>query len=305
VNTLSEKSREFLDYLRDIRRYSPNTLAAYERDLRDFRLFLIDYLGRDPVPLGDIDKISVRHWLGKLSEEKVKTRSIARKLAALKSFFNYALKNRLITVNPAYSIRSPRIPRSLPNVLSQEQSEKALDIEGTDLFINARDLAVMELLYGCGIRLSELVETNIRDCNLREGLLQVTGKGNKQRVLPLGNSASKSIANYLSLRKDKFGNFTPEDPLIVSSRGKRISRRAVQMRVEKLIARVSSTVKKNSPHVLRHSFATHLLDNGADLEAVRALLGHEDLSTTQIYTHVQTEHLKKIYRQAHPRAAKK
>ncbi|MCK5521426.1 MAG: tyrosine-type recombinase/integrase, partial [Candidatus Marinimicrobia bacterium] len=205
----------------------------------------------------------------------------------------------------AYSIKSPKIAKSLPVILSEDDAEKLLEVESDDEFIRLRDLTIFEIFYGCGIRLSELIAINIVDCNLREGLLRVTGKGNKQRVLPIGKNASKSIENYLSLRRERFGSTRSSDALILSRQGKRISPRAVQKRVEKNMKRVNQNLRKASPHILRHSFATHLLDNGADLEAVRALLGHEDLATTQIYTHVQSDHLKKVYKQAHPRAGKK
>ncbi len=302
---LSRNIDDFIRYLDQIRHYSAHTCKAYRRDLEAFHRFLITYLGRDSVSVREIDKLCIRHWLGKLSEDGMSARSIARKLATLKSFFTRALKNEWITVNPVYSIRTPRIPKSLPAILTQEEAQQLTEPDSEDPFINARDLAVVELLYGTGIRLSELISANIGDCNLREGLLRVTGKGNKQRVLPLGKNASQSITNYLSLRKEIFGKALSGDPLILSRRGRRISHRAVQDRVKKILTRIAPAMKKKSPHILRHSFATHLLDNGADLEAVRSLLGHEDLSTTQIYTHVRTDHLKKIYEQAHPRAGKK
>lgn len=302
---LKEKITEYLDYITRIRQYSPHTVKSYKRDLDDFYNFVNEYLGEPNILLASIDKISIRHFLGKISEEGKNARTISRKLAALKSFFNWALKQQMIQVNPAYSIKSPKIAKSLPVILSEDDAEKLLEVESDDEFIRLRDLTIFEIFYGCGIRLSELIAINIVDCNLREGLLRVTGKGNKQRVLPIGKNASKSIENYLSLRRERFGSTRSSDALILSRQGKRISPRAVQKRVEKNMKRVNQNLRKASPHILRHSFATHLLDNGADLEAVRALLGHEDLATTQIYTHVQSDHLKKVYKQAHPRAGKK
>lgn len=295
---------EFLNYLEKVRHYSPHTILSYRRDLQDFLEFMQEYRGEGEVELKSIDKLSIRHFLGQMSEKGAKARTLARKLAALKSFFSWGLKQGRLEINPAYSLKSPRISKSLPGVVDEEDSAKLMELENEDSFIRLRDLSIFEILYGCGLRLSELVAANIGDCNFHDGSLKVTGKGNKQRLLPLGKKATQSIRNYLSLREEKFGAYGASDPLILSQRGKRISPRAVQQRVEKNLNRINSNIKKSSPHILRHSFATHLLDHGADLEAVRAMLGHEDLSTTQIYTHVQSEHLKKVYEQAHPRAGK-
>ncbi|MCK5685420.1 tyrosine recombinase XerC [bacterium] len=305
---MNDHISHFLSHLKQIKHYSPHTIISYNRDLTDFSEFIMEYQGENNVHINRVDKLSIRHFLGKLSEEKAQPRTIARKLATLKSFFSWALKQNLIKLNPAYSIKSPKIPKSLPTIVSQDEMEQVFEKneeDRCDQFIRSRDLIIFEILYGCGIRLSELVETNIIDCNLREGVLRVTGKGNKQRVLPIGKNAIKSINTYLTLRQAQFGSFGSKDALIISSRGKRISHRSVQDRVKKHLLKINHNLKKASPHTLRHSFATHLLDNGADLEAVRALLGHEDLATTQIYTHVQSDHLKKVYNLAHPRAGKK
>ncbi len=298
-NKVKEK---FIKYLKNVRKYSPYTQNSYDEDLNQFYLFCTEYFSKAKISIKDIDKLAVRHFLGMLSEKKYTARSIARKLATLKSFFKFVIKNEWIKINPCYSIRSPKISKSLPTGLSEEQTKEIFEINKADNFIHSRDLAIIEVFYSSGIRLSELVNLNINDLNFHNGLITVIGKGNKERVLPLGKHAIEAIEKYFMFRKEKYGKFTNGSPLFISSRNRRITNRSVQYRIEKYLKIVSKGSKKNSPHVLRHSFATQLLDNGADLESVRALLGHSSLSSTQIYTHIKMKHLLKSYKQAHPRA---
>ncbi len=296
---------DFLSYMSSVRSYSDHTIDAYRRDLSQFYLFACDYFSRDEVGLKEIDKVTLRHFLGMLTELKYTARSAGRKLAALKSFFKYCLRRGWIEKNPAYSIRSPKIPKTLPSVLSKQQTRKLFqNFEVTD-FITARDAAMIELFYAAGIRLSELIDLKLRDIQFRNNLISVTGKGNKQRLLPLGKMSHDALKLYLSYYEREFGKPGNQDPLFLSRTGKKISVRNVRLRVEKYLKAVSDGAKKNSPHVLRHSFATHLLDEGADLESVRMMLGHESLSTTQVYTHVRMDRLKEAYSKAHPRADKK
>ncbi|MDD3806701.1 MAG: tyrosine recombinase XerC [Candidatus Marinimicrobia bacterium] len=294
----------FLSYLHEVRGYSANTLEAYGRDLLQFRDFCREYYGEPDINIKRIDKLAIRHYLGKLSEEGNTAKTLARKLAALKSFFKYAMRNEVIDKNPAYAIRTPKLPSKLPAFLTQEQMYALFRSIPDDTFIHSRDKSLVDLIYSTGMRLNELVQLNIMDLNRHGNTVSVVGKGDKQRVLPVGSETMKSIEKYLSFRKDKFGTFETSSPLFISNHNKRISPRDVQYRIEKIISAFSEGAQKNSPHVLRHSFATHLLENGADLQAVRTLLGHSSLSTTQIYTHVNTGRLKEIYKQAHPRAAK-
>lgn len=296
---------DFLRYLTSVRNYSPHTLKAYRQDLEQFYAFCVEYYDRDPVALGDIDKISVRHFLGMLTEVKFTARSSARKLAALKSFFRYCLKRGWIEKNPAYSVRTPRVPRKLPAVLSKEQSAELFRRLEVRDFVTARDAAMLELFYACGLRLSELQGLRLRDIRFHSMLVSVTGKGNKQRLLPLGESSRRALEVYLAYYETAFGKPGPDAKLFLSGNGKPISTRNVRLRVEKYLKPISGGMRKNSPHVLRHSFATHLLDEGADLESVRMMLGHESLSTTQVYTHVKMGRLKSTYEKAHPRAEKK
>lgn len=296
---------DFLSYMSSVRSYSTHTVAAYRRDLDQFYRFSCDYFNREAVSLGDIDKVTLRHFLGMLTETKYTARSAGRKLAALKSFFKYCLRRGWIEKNPAYSIKSPKIPKTLPSVLSQEQTRQLFqNIDVVD-FVTARDAAMIELFYAAGIRLSELINLRLKDIQFRNNLISVLGKGNKQRLLPLGEMSREAIELYLSYYKESFGAPGPDDPLFLSRLGKQISVRNVRLRVEKYLRQVSQGAKKNSPHVLRHSFATHLLNEGADLESVRMMLGHESLSTTQIYTHIKMDRLKEAYDKAHPRADKK
>ena len=303
--TFLEARNDFLVYLKTVRIYSDHTLQAYRHDLQQFYSFCCEYYGRESVSLDDIDKVTIRHFLGMLTETGSSARSAARKLAALKSFFKYTLRREWIDKNPAYAIKSPKIPRNLPTVLVKDQVRELFKILEVKDFITARDAAMIELFYGCGIRLSELINLRLHDIQFRKMLISVLGKGNKQRILPLGAAARKAIEIYLRYYQEDFSQPGADDPLFISIRGTRISPRNVRLRVEKYLTQVSAGAKKNSPHVLRHSFATHLLDEGADLESVRMMLGHESLSTTQIYTHVKMSHLMDTYAKAHPRADKK
>lgn len=296
---------DFLSYLSSVRSYSDNTIDAYRCDLEQFYAFSCEYFNKNEVSIQDIDKVTLRHFLGMLTEAKYTARSASRKLAALKSFFKYCLRRGWIEKNPAYSIRSPKIPRTLPTVLSKEQTRKLFQNIDVHDFITARDAAMLELFYASGLRLSELVNLRIRDIQFRNKLISVLGKGNKQRLLPLGGMSQEALKVYLHYYEQEFEKPGNDDPLFVSQLGKNISVRNVRLRVEKYLKEVSDGAKKNSPHVLRHSFATHLLDEGADLESVRMMLGHESLSTTQVYTHVKMERLKEAYAKAHPRADKK
>jgi len=296
---------EFIQYLSSVRVYSDNTLDAYRSDIEQFYEFCREYYALDDVPIDMVDKVTLRHFLGMLTENKFSARSAARKLATLKSFFKYCLRRSWIEKNPAYAIKSPKLPKSLPTVLSQEQTRTLFDNIEVNNFITARDAAMLELFYASGIRLSELVNLRLKDIQFRNKLISVTGKGNKQRLLPLGNAAMEAINLYLDYYKENFEVPGPLSPLFISSQGNKISTRNVRLRIEKYLQEVSNGARKNSPHVLRHTFATHLLDEGADLESVRMMLGHESLSTTQVYTHIKMERLKEAYSKAHPRAEKK
>jgi integrase/recombinase XerC len=291
----------FLTYLRSERNYSPHTVAAYREDLRGFAEFVASRGGADS--LGAVRTDHLRKYLGVLLEEGFARRSIARKLACLRSFFRYLVRTGVLADNPATAIATPRLDARLPVYLEEREAEALMAQPDRTTPEGSRDAAVLEVLYGTGIRLSELLGLSARDLDLRSATLRVTGKGSKTRVVPLGTAAKLALDGYLSVRKTLAARAPGPAPrqVFLTDRGKPMSPKGVNRLVSRYITQVAE-VQKKSPHVLRHTFATHMLNRGADLQAVRELLGHESLSTTQVYTHVSVERLKKIYAQAHPKA---
>jgi tyrosine recombinase XerC len=294
-----EQIKRFIKYLHQERGYSRHTLAAYGRDLRQFSQFYSEYANLIPLEIQVINKIGIRHFLGMLTEKGLKMSSIGRKLASLKAFFSYALRQNWINSNPTIMIRSPRLPKRLPIVLSAEQIDQAIGNLPQESFRDARNKALLELFYSTGIRLSELVGLNIGDINYQRQIMRVFGKGAKERVVPIGRTALMALQHYLNLRKSAGERLELASPVFVNEKQKRLARRTIQLIITTLLQTVSEQ-EHLSPHVLRHSFASHLLDRGADLNAVKELLGHSSLSTTQIYTHIQIGKIKEVYKQAHP-----
>ena len=292
------------DYLRHLalrRKYSPHTVAAYGRDLKEFEDFIRDYQGEDRVRLDSIDRLTVRSWLAWLSRSGRAKTTINRKLAAVKSFLAFLHRQGFIESNPGVSIRSLKTERRLPQYLSSEQAAALMASFGRKDLRGVCATAMIELFYSSGLRLSELVELNISSYDPARRMVRVMGKGSKERLVPVGSVAAEAIGDYLEERKRFFGAPEPADALFVGRSGKRIDRRQVQRLVAEACRRAGIS-RGSSPHTLRHSFATHLLDRGAELMAIREMLGHESLSTTQKYTHVSVERLKETYRQAHPRS---
>jgi len=297
----------FLRHLADGRQLSPHTIDAYRRDLTDFRAFLQERDSEADVDWHTIDRLVLRAWLGRLSHLGLSRRSIARKLSAVRSFFRFLHREDVIDVNPARSVRSPKIEKTLPVWLSRAEVAKVFEIaelrasEGG--FAAARNLAVIETFYSTGIRLSELQGLNMDDLDLIGDQVKVRGKGRKERIVPLGSAAVRALRRYELRRAEVVSKGPPahRNAVFLSERGRRISTRALQDIVRDFLETVSQD-SGLSPHALRHSFATHLLDAGADLMAVKELLGHASLSTTRIYTHTSKERLKRVYDQAHPRA---
>ncbi len=292
---------------------SEATLMAYEGDLIQFLDYVRAETGKDPV-LGSIDTIVVRSFLGSLSRKGYSPRSISRKIASLRSFFSYCARTGEIEENPVSGLSNPKKGRDLPVFAGKEMIRQMMELPDLTRPKGIRDRAVLELLYGTGMRLSELTGCDIGDCNFEKGTIRVLGKRKKERLLPLGGEAAKALRSYLQAEyrissddlaagadTEGSGRGLKGSPLISGPSGNRISKRTVQRIVKKYLSRIE-TLSKMSPHVLRHTFATHLLDAGADLRAVQDLLGHVSLSTTQIYTHVTTERLREIYDQSHPRA---
>jgi integrase/recombinase XerC len=288
----------FLQYLRNERRMSPHTVTNYHRDLRALEAF------RHARRLADWDALDaglVRTFVASLHQRGLSGRSIARTLSAVRSFYRYLLREGLARRNPAAGVTAPKAPKRLPQTLTADQAARLVDFKsGTDL--ETRDRALLELLYSSGLRLSELVRLDVHDVDLADETVRVTGKGNKTRIVPVGRHAREAIQAWIKPR----AAFTPagEAALFVSKQGRRLGARAVQNLLRVWAQRRGIEVPVH-PHMLRHSFASHLLESSGDLRAVQELLGHANLSTTQIYTHLDFQHLARVYDQAHPRARRK
>ncbi len=291
--------RSYLEYLEEERGYSRHTVLAYQNDLTQFLQFLEK---RKLTSLEKVRKETLRLYLGSCLEQGFTKKSIARKVASLRSFYKFLHRRNILRTNPALTLVSPKVERHLPTYLDERTMMRAVESPELTQEDGQRDAAILELFYSTGIRLSELVGLNVDDVDFAQNTLKVHGKGNKERIIPIGRKASEALHRYQSAT-EKESSPSPDKhrPLFVSRRGDRIYPVAVGRIVRRYLDRVSE-VEKKSPHVIRHSFATHLLNRGADLAAVKELLGHESLSTTQIYTHVSTERMKKVYRQSHPKA---
>jgi integrase/recombinase XerC len=295
--SLSMTVAEFLTYLQKQRGYSTHTLTAYRCDLMQFSLF-VETCAEDRTLEAVMSKSVLRAFVYSLSEQGLKPRSLARKVATLKSFSRYCVKFNLISKNPGKLIATPKLDRPLPSFITQQQAQDLGDLNCDAQSSDARDSAIVELFYGAGLRLSELHGLTLAAFDMRGETVRVLGKGRKERVVPVTPDALRCIQSY---RRSIQAEGDLSSPLFVNNRGGRLSRRQIERIVERRLSAVSRQ-KKLSPHVLRHSYATHLMDGGADIRAVKELLGHASLSTTQIYTHVSKEQLLKVYRNAHPRA---
>lgn len=299
MSSLSSVIKCFLEYLEKQRGYSKHTIESYKRDLSQFTAYVKKEIGKSSVS-EVLTKSVFRGFIYSFSEKGVRPRTIARKVATLKSISRYCVKNNIISVNPAKMLSTPKLDKPLPSFLTQKQTEMMITEVPKDEAA-LRDRAIVELLYGTGMRLAELYALNIDTIDRKNRLVRVLGKGRKERIVPVTPDAIQLIERYLSIRAKAKAH---DDPLFVNKKGGRLSQRQIERIVNRELAAVSQQ-KKKSPHVLRHSFATHMLDGGADIRAVKELLGHSSLSTTQVYTHVSKEHLHKVYRQAHPRAGEK
>jgi len=286
----------FLRHLDTERNASPHTVKAYAEDLQQFAEHLREELGREARPR-DVDHLLIRAFLARLHRAGLKKTSAARKLASLRSFFRYLCREGVLTKNPARALLSPRLEKRNPVHLDEAQMATLLDVPGEgDAVLRAR--AILELLYGAGIRCGELVGLDLGDVDLDGRLLRVLGKGRKERVVPFGTRAQAALRAYLPARLRARPR---NEALFVNVRGGRLTDRSVRAVLARRMDQTALT-HKISPHALRHSFATHLLERGADLRAIQELLGHVSLSTTQRYTHVDTRHILRIYSKTHPRA---
>lgn len=295
MSLFSEEIEAFSACLANERNVSLHTLEAYRRDIRQFATFVATEKG-EHATVGEIDHLLLRRYLAGLGKS-LKKSSIGRKLAAIKSFFHYLQRLGIISGNPAELISTPKKENRLPFHLNIDQTTTLVEAPQADAEHAVRDRAVLELLYSCGIRVSELTALNIGDLDLASEMVRVMGKGGKERIVPVGSKAVAAVREYLSER----GNPTAHLPMFLNTRGDRINRRSVA-RIVDLHVRNISSFRKISPHTLRHTFATHMLEGGADLRAIQELLGHASLSTTQKYTHLSIDRLMETYDKAHPKA---
>ena len=287
----------FLDHLRIERRLSPRTLEAYRHDL----LSLDQHRAARDLPGWDrLDTQHLRHFIASQHQQGLAPRSLQRLLSAIRSFYRFLQREGRAQQNPALDLRAPKAARPLPRTLDADLAAQLLDSPGEDDWLGRRDQAMLELFYSSGLRLSELAGLDIADLDLQQGEVRVTGKGNKTRVLPVGRMARRALQDWLSVRP---ASDQAAQPLFVSQRGSALTPRAIQLRLRRHgVERIGQHLH---PHMLRHSFASHMLESSGDLRAVQELLGHADISTTQIYTHLDFQHLAQVYDQAHPRAKRK
>lgn len=290
--------QEYLSYLGVNLKYSPHTITSYENDLHQFENFLTLTFGENKFNLDDIELSILKSFVADLFEEDYSKSSISRKISLLKSFFKYLAKKKYIAKNVAATLIFPKLDKKLPSYLTESETNTLFDAEHTEER-KPLDSAILELFYSTGIRLSELINLKISNVNFSIKTIKVFGKGSKERIVPFGKNAEESIKEYLKIRPvPAEGN---SDILFLSANGNKLYPMQVNRITKKSLAGVTE-LKKKSPHILRHTFASHLLDKGADIRAVKDLLGHESLSTTQVYTHISPEKLKKVYKQSHPRA---
>ncbi len=299
---------DFIRHLKYERNASEHTLRNYESDLVQFydHVAPADERGnRRAVDLREIDHLTIREYMATLYEQKKKKSSIHRKVAALRTFFRFLCREGMLEANPAKLVNSPRVERKLPNHLTIEQMIKFIETPETDTVLGKRDRAILELLYASGLRVSELVKLNLTDIDFTNQSLRVKGKGRKERIVPFGEHAKNALQAYLGVRSELLAEADSDqlDPAAVfmNYQGTRITTRSVGRMVDKYV-KLCAEIHHISPHSLRHSFATHLLDAGADLRVIQELLGHVRLSTTQQYTHVSMDKLMEVYDQAHPKA---
>lgn len=304
---LEEYLQQFFQHLRYERNVSVHTLRNYASDLEQFRDYLLMKGKVSDIPVSEIDHLTIREWLAELHGENRKKTSIARKLASLRTFFQFLVREGILETNPAKLVATPRVERKLPTHLSMEDAVRFIETPDLNTDLGRRDRAILEFLYATGMRVGELVNLNLKDIDFREKLVRVTGKRKKQRILPFGEPAAQALMYYLKETRPVFLNNCPpaerdDQAVFLNYQGTRITTRSVGRMVDKYIKLCAEINPNISPHSLRHSFATHLLDSGADLRDIQELLGHARLSTTQIYTQVSMEKLIEEYDRAHPKA---
>jgi integrase/recombinase XerC len=297
---VEELIERFAKHLAVERNVSAHTLRAYRQDLEAFRAFLREELKWEGAQaLRRVDNLTLRRYLAALHKRNAKS-TIGRKLAALRTFFRFLVREGVLEANPGETVATPKREKYLPKTLTVDEAFALMETGETPGLLSLRDRAIVELLYSCGLRVGELEGLNVGSADLAQGLVRVVGKGRKERIVPVGRQAREALGAYLESR----GNPADGEPLFLNHRGGRLTSRSIERHLKVRLLR-AGILKEATPHSLRHSFATHLLDGGADLRAIQELLGHASLSTTQKYTQVSVDQLMHVYDQAHPRSRKK
>lgn len=302
----NESLDQFFQHLKYERNMSPHTQRNYASDLEQFREFILRIEKRDDIPVKNIDRLTIREWMSSMHAAEKSKASIARKLASLRTFFQFLIREGKLETNPAKLVATPRIERKLPNHLSMEDAVRLIELPDTNTDLGRRDRAILEFLYATGIRVSELVGINLNDIDFRERMVRVMGKRKRERIVPFHEHALQALMLYLETSRPLFLAECREaerdlNAVFLHRRGGRLTTRSVGRMLDKYIKQCAD-IHNISPHSLRHSFATHLLDQGADLRDIQELLGHVRLSTTQIYTQVSMEKMIEVYDKAHPKA---
>ena len=296
---MNDQLSDFIHFMTVERGLSENTIVSYKRDLQSYLSFLMTH--EQLTDIKDVTRLHIIHYLKQLKEEGKSSKTSVRHLSSIRSFHQFLLREKVTTDDPSWNIETQKTERTLPKVLSLGEVEKLLDTPNQHTPFDYRDKAMLELLYATGIRVSEMLDLTLADVHLTMGFVRCFGKGRKERIVPIGEAAASAIEEYLEKGRSKLLKKQPSDALFLNHHGKKMSRQGFWKNLKKR-AIEAGIQKELTPHTLRHSFATHLLENGADLRAVQEMLGHADISTTQIYTHVTKTRLKDVYHKFHPRA---
>ncbi|BDC55400.1 tyrosine recombinase XerD [Bacillus altitudinis] len=296
---MKDQLSDFIHFMTVERGLSENTIVSYKRDLQNYLSFLMTH--EQLTDVKDVTRLHIIHYLKQLKDEGKSSKTSVRHLSSIRSFHQFLLREKVTTDDPSWNIESQKTERKLPKVLSLDEVEKLLDTPKQQTPFDYRDKAMLELLYATGIRVSEMLDLTLADVHLTMGFIRCFGKGRKERIVPIGEAAASAIEAYIEKGRNKLLKKQPVDALFLNHHGKKMSRQGFWKNLKKR-AIEAGIQKELTPHTLRHSFATHLLENGADLRAVQEMLGHADISTTQIYTHVTKTRLKDVYHKFHPRA---
>ncbi|MFX3623877.1 MAG: site-specific tyrosine recombinase XerD [Ectobacillus sp.] len=296
---MEDHLKDFIHYMVVEKGLAHNTVVSYERDLKSYLKYVqkVEQLSS----LHDITRIHIVSFLQHLKDTGKSAKTLARHVASIRSFHQFLLRERIVEHDPSFHVETPQAQRKLPKVLTVAEVEALLQAPGTNSAFDIRDKAMLELLYATGMRVSELIGLNLSDVHLTMGFVRCLGKGKKERIIPLGRLAAEAVSKYIAHGRRELLGKKAEEALFLNHHGARLSRQGF-WKILKRLAKEANIQKELTPHTLRHSFATHLLENGADLRAVQEMLGHADISTTQIYTHVSKTRLKDVYKQFHPRA---